>query len=464
MRPAVRSTHDTEPTRQRRSAKLPLLTGTLAVLLLAIGWHLASPHLTDSASRSTALSGGEADDSQFTTTDASADLEAIEAGLAISTIDVVVSAGDSLERIFRKLQLSMQDLAAVRALPELRRQLDRLYPGETLTFSLRNAGESAEVAELVSMERKLSLNETLTVTREPEGFSSDVIVKPIERTLQTTEGEIRQSLFMAASRAGLSDAMAMRIADVFRWDIDFVLDIRPGDRFRVTYEKLSMDGVPVGDGDLLAVEFINQGRSYRAVRYEFDGRADYYTPEGESLRKAFLRAPLEFTRVSSRFNPYRRHPVLNRMRAHRGVDYAAPTGTPVKAAGSGRIRFVGNKGGYGKVVEIDHPNEVRTLYGHLSRFARGLERGDRVKQGEVIGYVGMTGLATGPHLHYEYLVRGVHQDPQKVPLPNADPLPQSQLAAFRAHAAPLLASLDEGSPAALLAANRRPAAEPAKTL
>ena len=464
MRPAGRSTPDIEPTRPRRSVKLPLLIGTLGLFLLGIGWNLASRDWTETPNQRAALSGDEAHDTASAAMDASADLAAIEAGLTISTIEVVVRAGDSLERIFRKLQLSMQDLAAVRALPELRRQLDRLYPGETLTFSLRKAGDSAEIAELVSMQRKLSLNETLTVTRQPEGFSSDVIVKPIERSLHTTEGEIRQSLFLAASRAGLSDAMAMRIADVFRWDIDFVLDIRPGDRFRVTYEKLSMDGAPVGDGDLLAVEFINQGRSYRAVRYEFDGRVDYYTPEGESLRKAFLRAPLEFTRVSSRFNPYRRHPVLNKMRAHRGVDYAAPTGTPVKAAGSGRVRFVGNKGGYGKVVEIDHPNEVRTLYGHLSRFARGLERGDRVKQGEVIGYVGMTGLATGPHLHYEYLVRGVHQDPQKVPLPNADPLPQSQLAAFRSHAAPLLASLGDGGAEPLLAANRRTTPDPAKPL
>lgn len=462
MRPAVRSTPSTEPTRQRRSAKLPLLIGALAIIVSAIGWQLWG---TDSPafSKPSAI----AQDATETTTagsDVSADLAAIEAGFAISTIDVVVSAGDSLERIFRNLKLSMQDLAALRALPELRRQLDRLYPGETLTFNVRNAGEVDAEAELVSMERKLSLSETLTVTRASEGFNSDVIVNPLERSIETTEGEIRQSLFMAASRAGLSDAMAMRIADVFRWDIDFVLDIRPGDRFRLTYEKLSQDGVPVGDGDLLAVEFINQGRSYRAIRYEFEGRVDYYTPEGESLRKAFLRAPLEFTRVSSRFNPYRRHPVLNRMRAHRGVDYAAPTGTPVKAAGSGRVRFVGNKGGYGKVVEIDHPNEVRTLYGHLSRFARGLNRGDRVSQGEVIGYVGMTGLATGPHLHYEYLVRGVHKDPQKVPLPNADPLPASELTAFRRHAEPLLASLDDGSPARLLAGNRSNSLDPAKPL
>jgi murein DD-endopeptidase MepM/ murein hydrolase activator NlpD len=255
----------------------------------------------------------------------------------------------------------------------------------------------------------------------------------------------------------------MRIADIFRWDIDFVLDIQPGDRFRVIYEELSQDGKPLGEGDVLAVEFVNQGTVYRAIRFahgetggnagsddagggDAEAEADfgYYTPDGKSMRKAFLRAPLEFTRVSSRFNLFRRHPILNRMRAHRGVDYAAPIGTPVKSAGEGRVRFIGNKGGYGKVIEIQHANEVRTVYGHLSRFARGLREGERVRQGEVIGFVGMTGLATGPHLHYEYLLRGVHKDPQKVPLPNDRPIPASLMAGFRSHAAPLLGGLDSG--------------------
>jgi len=431
------------------------LISALLLVLLAIGWQLRDPAGSATSADASNVIGDEGDERT--------EVEAIEAGLAISTIDVVVRAGDSLDRIFRQLELSLQDLAAMRALPELRRQLDRLYPGETLTFSLRE-GSDTQAAELLSLERKLSLSETLTITRAAEGFSSDVIVNPLERTIHTTEGEILQSLFVAASRAGLSDSMAMQIADVFRWDIDFVLDIRPGDRFRLTYEKLSQDGVSVGDGNLLAVEFVNQGRSYRAIRYERDGQADYYTPDGQSLRKAFLRAPVSFTRISSRFNPYRRHPVLNRMRAHRGVDYAAPTGTPVKAAGSGRVRFVGNKGGYGKVVEIDHPNEVRTLYGHLSRFARGLNRGDKVSQGDVIGYVGMTGLATGPHLHYEYLLRGVHKDPQKVALPNAAPIPESELAAFQQHAAPLLASLDQLSPAPLLAGRRQAGSDRTKAL
>jgi len=210
---------------------------------------------------------------------------------------------------------------------------------------------------------------------------------------------------------------------------------------------LSRDGRVLGEGELLAVEFVNQGEAYRAVRWAPQGgKPDYYTPEGKSLRKAFIRAPLEFTRVSSRFNLYRRHPILNRMRAHRGVDYAAPIGTPVKAAGGGRVAFVGNKGGYGKVVELTHPGGVRTVYGHLSAFARGLRPGQSVAQGQLIGKVGMTGLATGPHLHYEFLLNGVHKDPQKVPLPKAEPVPASERTAFDAHAASLSARLASGSP------------------
>jgi len=370
------------------------------------------------------------------------------------TVKVVVGSNDTLEQIFRRLEFPITDLASLRELPDLRRSLDRLYPGEMLKFGV--LGD-----RLVSLERQLSPSETLKVAREAQGFESEVIVNPLERELRTADATIRNSLFQAAGEAGLSDSLALRIADIFRWDIDFVLDIQSGDRFRVIYEHLSQDGEPLGEGEVLAVEFVNQGTVYRALRFVHDADADpageqplgYYTPDGKSLRKAFLRAPLEFTRVSSRFNRFRRHPLLNRMRAHRGVDYAAPQGTAVKAAGEGRVRFVGTRGGYGKVIELQHANEVRTLYGHLSRFAAGLRRGERVRQGEVIGYVGMTGLATGPHLHYEYLLRGVHQDPQKVPLPNDPPIPASLMPRFKAEAAPLLASLEAGriTPALLAA-------------
>ncbi len=368
-----------------------------------------------------------------------------EAALGLSTIEVIVRRNDTLERIFRNLELSLADLASLRAVPELRAHLDRLHPGELLRISTR-------AGEFFGLERRLSPSETLKVVRGQDGFATDLIENPIERIQRTATGEIRSSLFQAANSAGISDATALKIAEIFAWDIDFVLDIQPGDRFAVTYEQLSQDGEPLGDGDVLAAEFVNNGQVYRAVRYAApDGSVSYFTPEGGSLRKAFIRAPVEFTRISSRFNPNRRHPVLNRMRAHRGVDYAAPIGTPVRAAGDGRVRFVGWKGGYGKVVELEHAGQVRTVYGHLSRFARGLDRGDRVRQGEVIGHVGMTGLATGPHLHYEYLHRGVHKDPQKVPLPKASPIPASLLTDFRQRTGPLLASLGKATPGATLA-------------
>lgn len=348
-----------------------------------------------------------------------------------------VVPGDTLERIFRDEGLAPSELAALRADPDLRRRIDRIVPGDELRLRIDDG-------RLLAFERRLSATETLRAERAPDGsLRSELRVDPLERGLRTTGAVIEGSLFQSADLAGISDTTAFKIAGIFRWDIDFVLDIRPGDRFDLTYETLSQDGVPVGDGELLAVQFINQGQTYRAVRWTPPGGTpDYFTPDGRSLRKAFLRAPLEFSRVSSRFNLYRRHPILNRMRAHRGVDYAAPIGTPVRAAGGGRVAFVGIKGGYGNVIEIVHPGGVRTVYGHLSRFSRGLRSGTVVEQGRVIGHVGMTGLATGPHLHYEYLQNGVHKDPQKVPLPKAEPVPARHMAAFRAHADPLLAGLD----------------------
>jgi len=416
------------------------------VAVLALTWWRGESWLSDL---------GRLDENAISAIQAAEAEASTKAILVPLTVDVIVGTNDTLERIFRKLELSVTDLATLRALPDIRRSLDRLYPGETLKFGVRDN-------QLVSLERQLSPSETLQVRRDENGFDSSVIVNPLEKNVRVGEATIKNSLFQAAGEAGLSDSLAMKITNIFRWDIDFVLDIQPGDRFRVIYEELSQDGTPLGEGDVLAVEFINQGTVYRAIRFAHDDEASessedgdfgYYTPDGRSLRKAFLRAPLEFTRVSSRFNLYRRHPVLNRMRAHRGVDYAAPTGTPVKAAGEGRVRFVGNKGGYGKVIEIQHANDVRTVYGHLSRFARGLRQGERVRQGEVIGYVGMTGLATGPHLHYEYLQSGIHKDPQKVPLPNDRPIPASRMAEFRTQAGPLLASLDAGrvTPALLAA-------------
>jgi murein DD-endopeptidase MepM/ murein hydrolase activator NlpD len=359
-----------------------------------------------------------------------------EANLAFSTIEVVVSRNDTMDRLFRRFELNLSDLATLRNLPELRSQVDKLRPGESLRLMHRGG-------ELVGLERKISDSETLKVTRDSTGFVSDVLENPIESHTRTASATIDSSLFQAAADAGLPDGVAFDLADIFQYDIDFVLDIQAGDRFSVVYEELSQDGVPLRTGNILAAKFVNEGREYRAVRYvDEQGHGEFYTPDGKSLRKAFIRAPVQFSRISSRFNSARKHPILNRIRAHKGVDYAAPVGTPVRAAGEGRVKFVGQQGGYGNVVELEHGSGVVTVYGHLSRFAKNLRRGQRVELGQVIAFVGQTGLATGPHLHYEYRVRGMHKNPQTVPLPDAAPIPGAERDRFLATTADYVNMLD----------------------
>jgi murein DD-endopeptidase MepM/ murein hydrolase activator NlpD len=237
--------------------------------------------------------------------------------------------------------------------------------------------------------------------------------------------------------------MTMELAGIFGWDIDFALDIRKGDQFTVLYEELYLDGERIGNGDILAAEFINQGRRYQAVRYtDAGGKTDFYSLDGKSMRKAFLRTPVEFSRISSGFSLGRKHPILNKIRAHKGVDYAAATGTPIKATSNGKIVHRGKKGGYGNTIIIQHGTKYSTLYAHMSKFRGGLKTGSHVKQGQVIGYIGSSGLATGPHLHYEFRVDGVHRDPLKVKLPGSEPLDSKYLADFSRKAESLLAQLD----------------------
>jgi murein DD-endopeptidase MepM/ murein hydrolase activator NlpD len=384
---------------------------------------------------------------------------AVEAALQAATaelsrISVEVKRNDTLDQIFRRLELSLADLANIRALDAARHALDKLRPGDLLTFFMRGD-------ELVSLTRPLPLNQTLRVSqtlrvdRSDAGFVAKVEEVPLQRSVVTTSGVIESNLYAAGGKAGLRDAVLNALADdVFQWDVDF-FHLQEGDSFTVVFEQLKRDGEVVADGNILAAEFVESGKRIRAVRYEnAAGKSDYYSPEGVSLRKAFLKAPLQFSRVSSVFNPKRRHPVLNTIRAHRGVDYAAGTGTPVHAAGSGRVQFRGVKGGFGNVVEIVHAGKIVTRYGHLSRFAKEAPAGSKVEQGQVIGYVGSTGLATGPHLHFEFIERGVHVDPQKAIRrgePGA-PIPASEKAAFEQQTLPLLAQLD-----ASLAASRGPA-------
>jgi murein DD-endopeptidase MepM/ murein hydrolase activator NlpD len=236
----------------------------------------------------------------------------------------------------------------------------------------------------------------------------------------------------------------MNVAGIFAWDVDFILDIREGDNYYIQYEEIWQDGEYVTDGEIVAAEFNNNGRQIQAVRFKDDeNRTDYFTPSGDSVRKAFIRAPVDFTRISSNFNPRRRHPILNTIRAHRGVDYAAPRGTPIKAAGDGKVICRGNKSGYGKVVILQHGGNITTLYAHMSNFAAKARLGSRVRQGQTIGYVGMTGLATANHLHYEYRVNGVHRNPRTVSLPDAEPIAEKYRRRFLAEAAPILEELEQ---------------------
>ena len=364
-----------------------------------------------------------------------------------SAVEVLVRRNDTLDGIFRRLSLSIQDLAAVRSLPGVRQSLDMMRPGDVVKLTSLDG-------ELTSLSRRLNETDTLTVRRDAGGdFAANIVKNALEVRRAPLSGKITSSLFKTVNDLGASDQVALQLAEVFRYDIDFAQELQPGDSFTMVLEKVWRDGEFLRDGDILAAEFVNNGRVVRAVRYVLpDGHAEYYTPDGKALRKAFLLAPVQFSRISSGFGN-RWHPILNRMRAHRGIDYAAPVGTPVRAAGEGRVAFRGVEGGYGNVVMVRHSGGVETVYGHLSHFAPSLYVGKRVHQGELVGYVGMTGLATGPHLHYEYRVGGVHRNPASIRTLPAEPISPALRADFEQKTRPLLQALEAAShPAELTAA------------
>jgi len=351
--------------------------------------------------------------------------------------EITVKSGDSLAAIFSRVGISAGELHALLAQGGATHNLKKIYPGQTLRL-ITNADQ-----QLVRLTYKIDELSTLEVSRAGDEFEISTTHRTPERRVKNASGSIDNSLFLSAQAAGLSDSMTMELAGIFGWDIDFVLDIRKGDQFTVLYEELYLDGERIGNGDILAAEFINQGKSYQAVRYtDAGGKTDYYSLDGKSMRKAFLRTPVEFSRISSGFSLGRKHPILNKIRAHKGVDYAASTGTPIKATSNGKIVHRGKKGGYGNTIIIQHGTKYSTLYAHMSKFRSGLKTGSRVKQGQVIGYIGSSGLATGPHLHYEFRVDGVHRDPLKVKLPGAEPLDSKYLADFSQKAESLLAQLD----------------------
>lgn len=351
------------------------------------------------------------------------------------TLTLEIKPGDTLDQLFRRHELDLSHLATIAQLEETKTQFRKIKPGDV--YEITHDG-----GRLVSLYSVLDLTRALRVDRSDTGFAAAIIDRPIEKRKRMAYGVIETSLYESAGSAGLSDKLIMNVAGIFAWDVDFVLDIRSGDNYYVQWEEIWQDGEFVTDGEVVAAEFNNNGRTHRAIRFIDDsGRSDYFTPDGHSVRKAFLRSPVDF-RVSSPFNPNRRHPVLKTVRPHRGVDYAAPSGTPIKASGDGKVIFRGVKSGYGNVVILQHGGNITTLYAHMSRFASKASSGSRVRQGQTIGYVGATGLVTGAHLHYEYRINGVHRNPRTVELPQAAPIAAEYRERFQATARPILEELE----------------------
>ena len=350
--------------------------------------------------------------------------------------EVTIKSGDNLAVIFSRLGIRPQQLANLLELGGAVKNLKKIYPGQRIRL------QTDSNKDLLALSYTIDKLSSLEVRRIGDEFTASTTHRIPETHIRTASVEISNSLFLSAQDAGLSDRLIMELAGIFAWDIDFALDIRKGDQFTVLYEEQFLDGENIGSEKILAAEFVNRGKQHHAIRYAYDnGESEYYSLNGKSMRKTFLRTPVEFSRISSRFSLGRKHPVLNRIRAHKGVDYAAAKGTPVKATANGKIIYRGKKGGYGNTIVVQHGTRYSTLYAHLSKYRSGLKTGSRVKQGQTIGYVGSTGLATGPHLHYEFRVDDVHRDPLRAKLPGAESLDKKYRDDFDEKAQALLAQL-----------------------
>lgn len=365
-----------------------------------------------------------------------ADVPAVT-GLEDRWIEREIEAGDTLAAILNDFGLAPGLIKELSSCGSAAKDMADIHPGQILMLRLDDEGQLEE------MRHQRSSISSLHISRNDGGYDCALEEKALETRTHAASGIIDSSLFADGQHAGLSDKVIMSLAELFNWDIDFARELHKGDRFSVIYEASYVDGEKYSDNNIIAAEFVNNGKSFRAIRFETpDGSIDYYAPDGTAKKKAFIKTPVKFSRISSGFTKKRWHPVLKRWRSHKGVDYAAPTGTPIMAAGKGQVTFIGRQQGYGKVIYLQHGDRYTTVYGHLSGFAKGLKKGDSVKQGELIGYVGQTGLATGPHLHYEFRINGKHVDPLSHDLPTAMPLSRQYMAAFKDHASPLVEQLN----------------------
>ena len=413
--------------------------GQFSIMIAAIGMISAGLMLPTSENSQASISGATttiqiqlpADIAEITETASSVDAEP-----RISWKHFKVKKGDSMALIFRRAGEKPATLHAIMNSGPVAKQLAHIKVGQTVSFGY--SGDS----KLQQLHFAPSKTKQLVVTMDNGSWQPQLVSEDIETRVAHATGVINDSLFLSGGKAGLSDNTIMEMAAIFGWDIDFALDIRKGDQFTVIYETKYLDGEKIGNGKIIAAEFINQGKTYQAVRYtDAENDSQYYSPEGRSMRKAFLRTPVKFSRISSRFTKKRWHPVLKKWRSHRGVDYAAPKGTPIRATSNGKIAFKGSKGGYGKTIFIKHGKRYTTVYAHLNSYAKGMRKGKKVKQGQIIGYVGSTGLATGPHLHYEFRVNGAHRNPLTVKLPKASSLAKKYIPDFKRESQPLLAKL-----------------------
>ncbi len=330
---------------------------------------------------------------------------------------VTVKSGDTLSKLLNDRGVKIEQMPQLLTDEVIKKYLSNLRIGQTFQVVRLENGDFHSLSAKVGNDRRI------TIRRSENDFAIASIDLPVEKERVVTSGTIEQSLYVAAEQADLKQSTIMELSDIFQWELDFARDIRKGDQFSLVYDRLYREGKYIGDGDILAAEFVRGGKRYQAVRYtDPDGNTGYYAPNGDSKRRTFLRHPVDVVRITSRFDPNRMHPVLHKIRAHKGVDYGSPTGTPIRATANGVVKFAGSKSAYGKTIILSHGSDIRTLYAHMSRISDKVKHGKRVRQGDVIGYVGKTGRVTGAHLHYEFQKNGQHVDPLKVKLPAAEPL------------------------------------------
>jgi murein DD-endopeptidase MepM/ murein hydrolase activator NlpD len=342
----------------------------------------------------------------------------------IGIIEDIIRPGETMTDIFLRNGLSVQDLFQIREAAAGIHRLQHIVPGRPYRIEI-DADNS-----VLSLIYQIDGHRLLTITREDPGFKAAREDIPYERLEGRIGGIVETTLVEALVADGAPVSLALQLSEIFSWDIDFTAGLRKGDVFRIVVEELWLDGNLVRYGNILAAEFVNNGKSYRAFRFETNGRVDYFDDGGRSLRKAFLKAPLSYRRISSGFTKSRLHPILKVRQPHLAVDYVAPHGTPVSALGDGTVTFAGYKGPNGNLVIIRHPMGYTTYYGHLSRFGRGIRQGARVSQGDIIGYVGATGRATGPHLCFRIRKGGKFLNPLSIDIPRGKEVPKELMAAF----------------------------------